>query len=273
MTDVPRETPPVPATARGVFSSAALPMVERYARLLATDGVRRGLIGPREVPRLWDRHLINSAALAPALAPAATVADVGSGAGLPGLVLAIARPDLHITLIEPLLRRTIFLEEAVAALELDRVTVVRARAEELHGTLSFDVVTSRAVAPLERLLRWCMPLAGPDGCVLALKGAAAAEEVQRVRPQLARRGWGDPELLVVGPGGARPWDAGLEDREGHEDREVSPGAPASGGATVRAVRVRWADPSRVFWPVGPPSPDPVVGRRPSRRTTEQDRRR
>ncbi|MGZ4437427.1 MAG: 16S rRNA (guanine(527)-N(7))-methyltransferase RsmG, partial [Nocardioidaceae bacterium] len=124
--------------------SRALPQAERYAHQLATDGVVRGLIGPREAPRLWGRHLINCALLGEAIPAGVTVCDIGSGAGLPGLVLAIARPDLRITLVEPLLRRTTFLDEVVADLDLDNVEVVRARAEELHGTREFDVVTSRA---------------------------------------------------------------------------------------------------------------------------------
>ncbi len=152
MDDVSRETPPVPESARGVFTVQRLPLAERYAELLATDGVVRGLIGPREAPRLWERHLLNCAALAEVLPDGATVCDLGSGAGLPGLVVAIARPDLSVTLVEPLLRRTTFLEEVAAELGLESVEVVRGRAEELHGQRTFDVVTSRAVAPLERLL-------------------------------------------------------------------------------------------------------------------------
>lgn len=187
---VSRETtaPPTPAGAAGVFASH-LPSAERYCALLATDGVVRGLIGPREAPRLWERHLLNCAVVAEAIPPEVSVADVGSGAGLPGLVLAIARPDLRVTLVEPLLRRTTFLEEVVAELDLANVEVERARAEELHGRATFDVVTSRAVAPLERLLAWCLPLVTPGGQVLAMKGSSAAEEVagcsrvwKRIRP-------------------------------------------------------------------------------------------
>jgi 16S rRNA (guanine527-N7)-methyltransferase len=129
---VSRETPSAPDVAAGVFSHA-LPLAERYADLLATDGVVRGLIGPREVPRLWERHLVNCALLAEAIPHGADVCDIGSGAGLPGLVLAIARPDLSVTLVEPLLRRSTFLREAVSTLGLQNVEVVRARAEELHG--------------------------------------------------------------------------------------------------------------------------------------------
>jgi 16S rRNA (guanine527-N7)-methyltransferase len=173
---VSRETPPTPPQAAGVFASR-LPLAERYAGWLADAGVVRGLIGPREVPRLWDRHLLNCAVLADGVPDGASVADIGSGAGLPGLVLAIRRPDLQVTLVEPLLRRTTFLEEVVADLGLDHVEVVRGRAEQLHGKRTFDVVTSRAVAPLERLLGWSLPLCASGGQVLAIKGSSAAEEV------------------------------------------------------------------------------------------------
>ncbi len=144
---VSRETPPVPTSAQGVFA-ARLDLAERYAALLADAGVVRGLIGPREAPRLWERHLLNCAVLADALPEDADVCDLGTGAGLPGVVLAIRRPDLRVTLVEPLLRRTTFLDEVVADLGLDNVEVIRGRAEELHGRREFSVVTSRAVAPL-----------------------------------------------------------------------------------------------------------------------------
>jgi 16S rRNA (guanine527-N7)-methyltransferase len=159
-----------------VFSDA-LPTAEAFAQLLANEGIVRGLIGPREVPRLWERHLLNCAVVTDAVAHGSTVCDIGSGAGLPGLVMAIRRPDLEITLVEPLLRRTTFLEEAVAALELPHVEVVRARAEELHGTRTFDVVTSRAVAPLDRLSRWSLPLVRTGGEFLAMKGSSPEDEL------------------------------------------------------------------------------------------------
>jgi 16S rRNA (guanine527-N7)-methyltransferase len=155
----------------------ALPAAETFAGLLATAGVTRGLIGPREVPRLWDRHLINCALIGAGVPPGVSVCDIGSGAGLPGLVLAIARPDLRITLVEPLLRRTTFLDEAVRELGLTNVLVVRERAEALHGRSRFDVVTSRAVAPLERLARWSLPLVAAGGSMLAMKGSSARREI------------------------------------------------------------------------------------------------
>jgi 16S rRNA (guanine527-N7)-methyltransferase len=163
-----------------------MPLAEQYADLLATEGVTRGLIGPRELPRLWERHIMNSAVVLPRVPEGASVADVGTGAGLPGLVWAIARPDLTVSLVEPLLRRTTFLDEAVLALGLDNVTVVRARAEDVKET--YDVVTARAVAPLDRLGRWCLPLVRPGGVLLALKGRTAQEEVTASTATLRRLG-------------------------------------------------------------------------------------
>lgn len=152
--DVSRETPSVPEAARRVFASERLALASRYTELLATEGVLRGLIGPREAPRLWERHVLNSAVLAEVVPEDASVCDIGTGAGLPGLVVAIARPDVRMTLVEPLLRRTTFLDEVVAELELSHVTVVRGRAEDLHGASTFDVVS------LARWLRWSACSAG-----------------------------------------------------------------------------------------------------------------
>lgn len=163
-----------------------LPLAERYVDVLASVGVERGLIGPREAPRLWERHVLNCAVVVPRVPVGASVADVGSGAGLPGLVWAIARPDLEVTLIEPLLRRTVFLEEAVATLGLEHVTVLRSRAEDVGK--QFDVVTARAVAPLEKLAAWCLPLVRPGGVLLALKGRTAEEEVASSRVSLHKMG-------------------------------------------------------------------------------------
>ena len=177
-----------------------LPLAERYAALLAGDGVVRGLIGPREAPRLWERHLLNCAVLEEVIAPGATVCDIGSGAGLPGLVLAIVRPDLRLTLVEPLLRRTTFLEEVVVALGLDNVTVVRGRAEALHGVARFDVVTSRAVAALPKLAEWSLPLVAPEGEMIALKGSSAAVEASEAAQELARRGCSAPRVAEIGVG-------------------------------------------------------------------------
>ena len=167
-----------------------LPLAERYCELLATEGVVRGLIGPREAPRLWERHLVNCALLGRALDENLDVCDIGSGAGLPGLVLAIARPDLTLTLVEPLLRRTTFLDEVVAELGLDNVEVVRGRAEELHGKREFSVVTSRAVAPLGRLLTWSMPLVKQGGALVAMKGSTVQEELDEAASELKKHGAG-----------------------------------------------------------------------------------
>jgi 16S rRNA (guanine527-N7)-methyltransferase len=201
MDDVSRETPAAPPGARRVFGVEGLATAERYADLLATEGVLRGLIGPREAPRLWDRHLLNCAILGDVVADGVCLVDVGSGAGLPGLALAIARPDLSVTLVEPLLRRTRFLGEVVETLGLgDRVEVLRGRAEELHGRRTWDVVTARAVAPLERLVRWCLPLAAAGGELVAMKGASAADEVQESWPALRGLGCARPEVAELGTG-------------------------------------------------------------------------
>ena len=218
-------TPSAPASARRVFSSERLPLAERYAAWLADAGVVRGLIGPREVPRLWDRHLLNCAVLGDLLPEGATVGDIGSGAGLPGLVLAIARPDLQLTLIEPLLRRTAFLEEVVADLELDNVEVIRGRADALHGKRGFDVVTSRAVAPLTRLLDWSMPLVVPTGALVAMKGSSVESEVAEAAGVLERWRCAPPSVHVLG------------------ERDLD--------STTTAVRVAWADPAQVSWPPVP----------------------
>jgi 16S rRNA (guanine527-N7)-methyltransferase len=151
---------------------------------LVSSGVERGLIGPREAPRIWERHLLNCALVEGLVPPGAVVADIGSGAGLPGVVLAVARPDLTITLVEPLLRRVTWLEEVVRDLGLEHVTVHRARAEDLAGRLTVDVITARAVAALPRLATWCLPLLRPGGRLLAIKGERAIEELESSRREL-----------------------------------------------------------------------------------------
>ena len=157
----------------------------QYVDILATKGIGYGLLGPKEAGRLWERHILNSAALSGLIQPNAAIVDVGSGAGLPGIPLALLRPDLRVTLLEPLLRRFTFLVETVNELELtDRVAVVRARAEEHPGR--YDVVIARAVAPLERLIRWCDPLRRPGGLLLALKGQNAAAEIDEAAAVLTR---------------------------------------------------------------------------------------
>lgn len=202
--------PSPPASAAEIFGDR-LDTAVRYAQLLATAGVERGLLGPREVPRLWDRHLLNSAVLGELLQPGELVYDVGSGAGLPGIPLAIARPDVRVVLIEPLKRRAEFLDEAVALLDLPSVTVRRGRAEELPRPASGrpepgtegehrrpDVVTARAVAPMARLAAWCLPLLAADGRLLAFKGASAVEELQEAERDLVRLGADRWDVVSLG---------------------------------------------------------------------------
>jgi 16S rRNA (guanine527-N7)-methyltransferase len=188
------------AAATSLFGTR-LPLAEEYARLLITDGITRGLVGPREAARIWDRHLLNCAALAELIPSEAAVTDVGSGAGLPGVVLAIARPDLKVTLVEPMARRAAFLTEVVAMLDLATTKVVRSRAEECVGVLSpADVVVARALAPLDRLAGWCLPLVMVGERVLALKGASASGEVVAHREAVRRLGGGTITVHECGSG-------------------------------------------------------------------------
>ncbi|MGY1724101.1 16S rRNA (guanine(527)-N(7))-methyltransferase RsmG [Blastococcus sp. SYSU DS0533] len=196
------EVPEAPAQAGDVFG-AALPAARRYVARLASDGVTRGLIGPREVPRLWERHVLNSAAVAEAVPRDARVVDVGSGAGLPGIPLGLARPDIALTLVEPMARRVEFLEEAVADLAEASSTwrVVRGRAEDRSVAATVgrvDVVTARAVAPLPRLVGWCRGLLRPGAQLVALVGARALAELPALRPDLHAAGMRDIEARAVG---------------------------------------------------------------------------
>ena len=187
-------------TAERLFSDR-LELAERFVAMLAEQGPERGLIGPREVDRLWERHLLNCALMVDAIeaaAPeAATLADVGSGAGLPGVVIAIARPDIEVTLIETMQRRTTWLEEVDAELGLG-LEVVRARAEELHGKRDFDVVTARAVAALDKLARWTLALVAQDGHLLAMKGSSAEDEVEKAQKVLTKLGGVEPTVSRYG---------------------------------------------------------------------------
>ena len=184
---IDRVAPPAPAGAVEVFGDR-LAVAERFIAILTDSGVSHGLIGPREVPRLWERHVLNCAVIHPAIAADQMVIDVGSGAGLPGLALAIARPDLDLHLIEPMLRRTDWLSMAVTELGLSNVTVHRGRAEQFWGTLRAPVVTARAVARLGELAGWCLPLVLPGGSMLALKGSSVAQELEADRAVLRRLG-------------------------------------------------------------------------------------
>jgi 16S rRNA (guanine527-N7)-methyltransferase len=180
--------------ARDVYG-AQFALINRYVDILASTAVMWGLLGPREADRLWDRHILNSAALSDLIARDIAVVDVGSGAGLPGIPLAILRPDLRLTLIEPLLRRSTFLKQTVEELGIsDRVEVVRSRAEDHQRR--YDVVVARALAPLDRLIGWCNPLRAPGGVILAVKGRSAADEVASAARQLVAARL-DAEVLIV----------------------------------------------------------------------------
>ncbi|MGW2092422.1 16S rRNA (guanine(527)-N(7))-methyltransferase RsmG [Promicromonospora sukumoe] len=169
--------------------------VVRYAELLRDQGELRGLIGPREVPRIWERHILNSAAVVPYLPQTGSVADIGSGAGLPGIVIAAMRPQLQVILVEPMERRTTWLAEVVSELGLTNVEIKRGRAEEYHGAFEADAVTSRAVAALSKLVRMSMPLVRVGGELVILKGRNVAQEVEPARKVLRKYAVGDPEIL------------------------------------------------------------------------------
>ena len=179
-----------------------LPLARRYAEHLATTGVEWGLVGPREASRVWERHVLNCAVVADLVPPAARVLDIGSGAGLPGIPLALARPDLRVVLVEPLARRVEWLRTVLADLELP-VEVERGRAEDTPIRRRWegaDVVTSRAVAPLHRLAAWCLPLVRPGGMMLAVKGMSAPAEVERDTRAVAASGGGIPRIETCGVG-------------------------------------------------------------------------
>jgi 16S rRNA (guanine527-N7)-methyltransferase len=197
------KAPPIPDVAREIFGSAA-PKAEHYADLLAGPGVDRGLIGPNEIPRVWERHLLNCAVVASLVPDPCSLVDLGSGAGLPGIVLALLLPGTEVTLLEPMARRTAFLEECVSDLGLGNAQVWRAGAEEAAGTLAADVVTARAVAPLDRLAGMAVRLVRPGGIVLAIKGAKAAQEVRAAREALTRLRVQQVEVLLAGSGKVDP---------------------------------------------------------------------
>ena len=178
------------ATVRHYFGDA-FPQVEAFANLLADQGVLRGLIGPREVVRLWERHMLNSAAVVPFLGgpnDAGTIVDVGSGAGLPGLVIAAMLPERRVVLVEPMERRTTWLFEAAEKCGIDNVTVVRGRAEEVEDVVEADFLTARAVASIDKLVKWCAPLLSPTGKMVLLKGRSAPDEIERAKYTLRKFG-------------------------------------------------------------------------------------
>ena len=223
------EVPPPPPAATELFGDA-IDAARRYAVFLANAGVERGLLGPREVERLWDRHILNCAVVGELLEPGERIADIGSGAGLPGIPLALARPDVHVVLIEPLLRRSDFLREAIEDLGIE-CAVVRGRAEDRavrEEVGATDVVVSRAVASLDKLTKWSTPLLRPGGRMLAIKGDRADDEVREHRRAMAALGVSDvkvercgarfvdpPATVVVGFQGTVPGKRPRSERRHH----------------------------------------------------------
>lgn len=218
--------PPPPPEASEVFGGA-LEEACRFADMLATDGVERGLIGPRETSRLWDRHLLNCAVVAELLPERGDLVDIGSGAGLPGMVLAMLRPEMRVTLLEPMLRRSVFLDECVSRLGLPNATVVRGRAEDLAGVIKADIAAARAVAPLDRLAGWAAGLLRPGGEILAIKGQSAEEELAAARPVLSRLRVRSAEVLRVGHGRVIPATTVVRVVIGGHGREEQAGAHRS----------------------------------------------
>lgn len=238
--DVSRETS-AREQAEGFFGDR-FPLAMAYATLLRTDGIDHGLIGPHEGDRLWSRHLLNCAVLREVVEPAHRVADVGSGAGLPGIPLAIAVPGLHVTLIEPLERRAAFLAAAVLSLGMsDQLDVARARAEDCPDLrVTFDVVTARALAPVSGLLGWTVPLAKVGGRVIAMKGAKVREELTAARRELRRYGVQEWRVHSLGQGIVDPPTTVVEFDVGEQPQSVttrhrrrwsasSPSEPDGGG--------------------------------------------
>jgi 16S rRNA (guanine527-N7)-methyltransferase len=241
-----------------------LSLAVRYGDGLAGPGVERGLIGPHETERLWHRHLLNSAAVAALIPPVSTVVDVGSGAGMPGIVLALARPDLRVILVESMLRRTAFLDEVVADLGLDGVEVRRARAEDLRKPrLSADVVTARAVAPVDRLAGLAAPLLRPGGQLLALKGAAVAHELAAGWPSVRRAAMVDNAcLFAVVPAatagsttGSGSTAGAVESSTSWDDDDV--GVPWLRGVAVQ-IQLGWRPDGVPRWNGASPGGDPGV---------------
>lgn len=226
---------PVPPPAAAEVFGDRMGFAQAYAELLAGPGVERGLLGPREVDRLWERHILNSAAVAELIEPDARVIDIGSGAGLPGIPLALARPDLRVVLLEPMLRRAEFLAEVVEQLGGAQIEVVRGRAEDREVRTKIggaDAVVSRAVASLDKLTRWGIPLLRPGGRMLALKGERAAAEVEEARPTMARLGAGAIEVLRCGESYLSPPTTvvvAARGQRGSAGRRRSPRAPEKRG--------------------------------------------
>lgn len=192
----PADADPLDGDARlPEYFGAAWPAVEGFARLLRSEGELRGLIGPREQSRLWERHILNSAAVVQHLPQSGVIVDVGSGAGLPGVVIGAMLPAAEVVLLEPMERRTQWLDEVVATLGLANVRVQRGRAEEFDGAFEADAVTARAVAAMDKLARWCLPLLRQGGSLVALKGSSAAEELERAKYVLRKLAGDAGEIL------------------------------------------------------------------------------
>ncbi|RAU96674.1 16S rRNA (guanine(527)-N(7))-methyltransferase RsmG [Mycolicibacter senuensis] len=223
--------PAAPPAAADVFGEG-FSTARRYAELLAGPGVEWGLLGPREVERIWERHLLNCAAVAELLEAGERVADIGSGAGLPGIVLAIVRPDLQLVLVEPLLRRSDFLREVVDELRLENVDVVRGRAEDRvvrDAVGDRDAVVSRAVASLDKISRWSLPLLRNGGRMLAMKGERAQAEVDEHRRVMIGLGANDIRVVRCGVNYLTPPATVVTARRGEPGR-------ARGGPTRRTTR-------------------------------------
>ncbi|UWD79193.1 16S rRNA (guanine(527)-N(7))-methyltransferase RsmG [Curtobacterium flaccumfaciens] len=205
MTDapVPTQAAPVleaePAAAAALFGDQ-IEGARSFTNELARRGEELGLIGPLELPRLWTRHILNSALLAPLLEARGRVADVGSGAGLPGLVLAIARPDVEFVLIEPMERRTDWLRAESDRLGLQNVTVLRGRAEDVADDVVVDQVTARAVSALSKLIPLTVPLVRSGGQLILMKGARVDEEIEKARKVILRKRLSDVQVLELGEG-------------------------------------------------------------------------
>ncbi len=224
---------PAPPAAAAIFGER-IEVARRYAEWLCGAGVERGLIGPREAQRVWARHILNCAVVAPLLPVDAVVVDVGSGAGLPGIPLALARPDCTVTLVEPLERRAAFLVEVVDALALSNCRVLRGRADEAIAECgNADVVTSRAVAPLAKLVAWSVPLARRGGLVLALKGSSAAAEIDRDRAAVNRLGLVDLSVVTIGEEFVHPPTIVISGRV-----QARPGPTRIRPARIRPARIR-----------------------------------
>lgn len=200
----PAELEPVPVLSESEHKAAAalfgehLPRAQRYVEHLCTTGITHGLLGPREVPRMWGRHVLNCAVLGPELPAGGTVADVGSGAGLPGIALALARGDIEFILIEPMERRVEWLDAVVKDLGLSNVRVIRARAEDVADEVMADVVTARAVSALKKLIPLTVPLLADDGELLLLKGRSAESEVEAAQKTLRRFRLAQPGIQLLG---------------------------------------------------------------------------